>query len=137
MLEYLGSEIPNQSMVEILRDLPVWPNAGAVSDSQRKDVAYVSAADGYFCSHDSMLMPWLDGLDRFVDPRMSRMTGQLNRLNITWMSVDRAWMHVAKNYPETLPNAVSPYQYGELIKLIARHGLRPAESIAMDGDKKM
>lgn len=137
MLEYLGSEIPNQSMLAILRDLPVWPNAGAVSDSQKRDVAYVSAADGYFCSYHSMLMPWLDGLDRFVDSRISRTTVQLKRLNITWMSVDSVWEHVAKNYPETLPNAVSLDQYGELIKLIALHGLRPAESIAMDGDKKM
>lgn len=137
MLEHLGSEIPNQSMVAILRDLPVWPNAGAVSDSQKRDVSYVSAADGYFCSDHSMLMPWLDGLDRFVDPRMNREVSLLKKLNITSMSVGSVWEHVAKNYPETLPNAVSLDQYVELIKLIARHGLRPAESIAMDGDKKM
>lgn len=136
MLEHLGSRIPDQSMFAILRDLPVWPNVGAVSDSQR-DVAYVSAADGYFCSHRVMLMPWLDGLDRFVDPRTGKTTSLLKKLNITSMSVSSVWEHVAKNYPETLPSAVSLDQYGELIKLIARHGLLPAENIAMDGDKKM
>lgn len=123
-------------MVAILRDLPVWPNAGAVSDSQRH-AAYVSAADGYFCSHRVMLMPWLDGLNRFVEPRMVKATSLLKRLDITSMSVSSVWEHVAKNYPETLPSAVSLDQYGELIKFIARHDLLPAESIAMDGDKKM
>lgn len=136
MLEHLGSKNADQSMVAILRDLPVWPNVGAVSDSQR-DVAYVSAADGYFCSHRVMLMPWLDGLDRFVDPRMNNTTSLLKKLDITSMSVSSVWEHVAKNYPETLPSAVSLGQYGELIKLIARHELLPAESIAIDGDKKM
>ena len=136
MLEHLGSKIPDQSMVAILRDLPVWPNAGAVSDSQRH-AAYVSAADGYFCSHGVMLMPWLDGLNRFVEPRMVKATSLLKRLDITSMSVSSVWEHVAKNYPETLPSAVSLDQYGELIKFIARHDLLPAESIAMDGDKKM
>lgn len=136
MLEHLGSKIPDQSMVAILRDLPVWPNAGAVSDSQRH-AAYVSAADGYFCSHRVMLMPWLDGLNRFVEPRMVKATSLLKRLDITSMSVSSVWEHVAKNYPETLPSAVSLDQYGELIKFIARHDLLPAESIAMDGDKKM
>lgn len=136
MLEHLGSINPDQSMFAILRDLPVWPNAGAVSDSQR-DVAYVSVADGYFCSHRVMLMPWLDGLNRFVDPRMVKAMGLLKKLDITSMSVNSVWKHVAKNYPETLPSAVSLDQYEELIKLIARHELLPAESIAMDGDKKM
>lgn len=136
MLEHLGSRIPDQSIFAILRDLPVWPNVGAVSDSQR-DVAYVSAADGYFCSHRAMLMPWLDGLDRFVDPRTGKATSLLKKLNITSMSVNSVWEHVAKNYPETLPSAVSLDQYRELIESIARHGLLPAESIAMDGDKKM
>lgn len=136
MLEHLGSRNPDQSMFAILRDLPVWPNVGAVSDSHRA-VAYVSAADGYFCSHRVMLMPWVDRLDRFVDPRTGKATSLLNKLNITSMSVSSVWEHVAKNYPETLPSAVSLDQYGELIQLIARHGLLPAESIAMDGDKKM
>lgn len=136
MLEHLGSRLQDQSMLAILRDLPVWPNVGAVSDSQR-DVAYVSAADGYFCSYRAMLMPWLDGLDRFVDPRTGKATSLLKRLNITSMSVSSVWEHVAKNYPETLPSAVSLDQYRELIESIAHHGLLPAESIAMDGDKKM
>lgn len=136
MLEHLDSRTPDPSMFAILRDLPVWPNVGAVSDSQR-DVAYVSAADGYFCSFRAMLMPWLDGLDRFVDPRTGKATSLLKKLNITSMSVSSVWEHVAKNYPETLPSAVTLDQYRELIELIARHGLLPAESIAMDGDKKM
>lgn len=136
MLEHLDSRTPDPSMFAILRDLPVWPNVGAVSDSQR-DVAYVSAADGYFCSFRAMLMPWLDGLDRFVDPRTGKATSLLKKLNITSMSVSSVWEHVAKNYPETLPSAVTLDQYRELIELIARDGLLPAESIAMDGDKKM
>lgn len=136
MLEHLVSKSPDESMIAILRDLPVWPNAGAVSDSQR-DVAYVSAADGYFCSHRVMLMPWLDGLDRFVDPRIEKATIPLTKLDITSMSVSSVWDHVAKNYPETLPSTVNLDQYGELIKFIASHGLLPAESIAIDGDKKM
>lgn len=136
MLEHLGSTNPDQSIVAILRNLPVWPNIGAVPDSQR-DVAYVSAADGYFCSHGVMLMPWLARLDRFVDPRMNLAIPLLRQLNITPMSVSRVWEHVAENYPEILPSSVSLDQYAKLIKLIARHELLPAESIAIDGYKKM
>lgn len=136
MLKHLDSNLPHASMVAILRDLPVWPNVGAVSDSQR-DVTYVSAANGYFCSHRVMLMPWLNGLDRFVDPRIDTATIPLEKLNITSMSVSSVWNHVAKNYPETLPSTVNVDQYRELIVLIANAGLLPAESIAIDGNKKM
>lgn len=137
MLKHLFSKALDQNMVAILRDLPVWPNVGAVSEDSQRDVAYVSAADGYFCLHRVMLMPWLDGLDRFVDPRKDSATVPLKKLNITWMSIPSVWDHVAKNYPETLPSTVNLDQYGDLIKLIAQHGLLPAESIAIDGNKKM
>lgn len=136
MLEHLASNLPVTDMVATLRNLPVWPNAGAVSDPQR-DVAYVSAANGYFCSHRVMLMPWLHGLDRFVDPRICKTTIPFKKLKITSMSVSSVWNLVAKNYPEKLPSTVNLGQYRELIELMARHELRPAESIAIDGNKKM
>lgn len=136
MLTYLVSNTPDERMIAILRELPVWPSVRAVSASQ-KQVAYISAADGYFCSYGVMLMPWLNRLDRFVDPKIVRATLPVVKLNITSMSVKSVWNHVAKNYPKALPSTVNLNQYQGFIQFIACHELFPSESIAIDGNGKM
>lgn len=137
MLAHLVSNAPDERMLAVLRDLPVWPCVGAVSASQ-KEVAYISASDGYFCSQRMMLMPWLKRLDAFVDPDIvSKATIPLNKLNVISMSLESVWDHVAKSYPKALPSTVSLDQYREFIRFIAKHELLPPESIAIDGNKKM
>lgn len=137
MLEHLRSNAPDERMLAVLRDLPVWPCVGAVSATQ-KEVAYISAADGYFCSQRMILMPWLNGLNKFVHPDiLSKANIPLKKLNVTSMSPKMVWDHVAKKFPETLPSTVSLDQYRTFILFIAQHELLPSESIAIDGNKKM
>lgn len=137
MLEHLASNSPDEKMVAILRDLPVWPCVGPVSASH-EEVANISAADGYFCSQRMMLMPWLNRLDKFVDPDIvAKAATPLKKLNVTSMSLKSVWDHVAENYPKALPSTVSLDKYREFIQFIAKHDLSPCESIAIDGNKKM
>ncbi|KAL8828013.1 MAG: hypothetical protein Q9170_006784 [Blastenia crenularia] len=116
-----------------IRSLPVWPRYNAHADLSANMPPYITINNAFTCPQKSMLQPWVQNKQRFIDPDVVyKFSVTLEALGCSIMNAQSTWKHLEPELPRNLkPDQVQGYL--RWIECLAYNAFYPRAKIAPNG----
>ncbi|KAL8986736.1 MAG: hypothetical protein Q9177_003996 [Variospora cf. flavescens] len=115
----------------ILRSMKIWPQYRPPMSTAA--IQYVAADRALLCSVETMLVPWIQNSDLFIDPKIvTDYAKALKMLDCTVMKVESVWNLVEPGLPDRL-DQIQQYRYLQCVHNLEFHKYKSNSVVAPDG----
>ena len=120
------------SNVGLLRSLPIWRRLR--TSDYGLSVEHIAAEDAKFCGHPQMLLPWVDNLTSFVNPKVVNANqSTLSKLHITPLTPQQTWDIIKADLPANIKAEASRKQYLGMVQYVAIRDVKISGKVAPNG----
>ena len=132
-MRFLGASYsPDTPSLQMLRSLPSWER---IERPEHESLCkYVSAEDALVCKHSTLILPFVKGVDNFIDPNVvAQRESLLNKLNVAFMTAKDLWQRVCGQIPASFTDVGSRRDYGRMVRYLQINQVDGPVAPAVDG----
>lgn len=134
-LNYLNA-VGELSNFRLLQSLPVWRRFKSLDFGL--SVEHIAAEDAKFCGHAELLLPWVDNLATFVNPKLINANRRaLSKLHIAPLTAQQTWDLIKTRLPKNVKIVSSRKQFFEMMQYLAANGVKISGKVAPNGNSDL